>query len=77
MNAIISRSTEKGKEVYETTMYIPSMAMKITGEVIVSAKEFVFAFTNVSLLLESHKRPKRWFSIPQILSYRCNRTMSV
>ena len=47
MNQIISRSTEKGKEVYETSMYIPSMAMKITGEVAVSAKEFVFAFTKV------------------------------
>lgn len=46
MTDLVTRSTEKGKEVYDATMYIPSMALKITGEVAVSTKEFVFAFTN-------------------------------
>ena len=34
--------------VYETTMYIPSKMLKITGEVFVSTREIVFAYAQVS-----------------------------
>ena len=34
--------------VYTTTMYIPSKAVKVTGEVFVSAKEIVFAYAQVN-----------------------------
>lgn len=34
--------------VYGTTMYIPSKALKISGEVFISTREIVFAYTQVS-----------------------------
>ena len=33
--------------VYETTMFIPSKALKISGEVFISTREIVFAYTKV------------------------------
>jgi len=44
------KSSEAGRKVYEAYIVIPNTAVKISGEVIVSAKEFIFAFTNVSRL---------------------------
>ena len=38
---------EQWDHIYETTMYIPSKAIKISGEVFLSTKEIVFAYTQV------------------------------
>ena len=37
--------------VYATTMYIPSKAIKITGEVFVSTREIIFAYAQVKYCL--------------------------
>eukprot|EP00794_Sanderia_malayensis_P016723 gene16723-18417_t len=39
-------------KVYTTTMYIPSKAMKISGEVLISTKEIVFAYTQAHSVTE-------------------------
>lgn len=46
----MSTSKEAGKKVFDAYMYIPSKAMQVSGAVIVGAKDFVFAFTEVRLL---------------------------
>jgi hypothetical protein len=48
LHDVADMSADAGKRVYDAYMYIPNTAVKLSGEVIVSAKEFVFAFTNVS-----------------------------
>lgn len=48
LHGVADMSADAGRKVYEAYMYIPNTAVKISGEVIVSAKEFIFAFTNVS-----------------------------
>ncbi len=51
-NALLKENANKVWEnVYSTTMYIPSKAIKISGEVFVSTKEIVFAFSQVSEFL--------------------------
>ncbi|XP_058957353.2 uncharacterized protein [Pocillopora verrucosa] len=42
---LLEKSTDAGKKVFKATMYIPNMALGLTGEVIVSAKELVFSLT--------------------------------
>lgn len=46
---LVGMSTDAGKKVYSATMYIPNMALGLSGEVFVSAKQFVFALTTVRL----------------------------
>ncbi|EDO30954.1 predicted protein [Nematostella vectensis] len=46
LTGIVEKSTETSKKVYEAYLYFPETATKISGEVVVSAKEFVFAFAN-------------------------------
>ncbi|XP_031553490.1 uncharacterized protein LOC116290565 [Actinia tenebrosa] len=46
LHGVADMSADAGKKVYDAYMYIPNTAVKISGEVIVSAKEFVFAFSN-------------------------------
>lgn len=41
---------EKWDNVYSSTMYIPSKAIKVTGEVFVSTKEIIFAYTQVNFI---------------------------
>ncbi|KAJ7339628.1 hypothetical protein OS493_006033 [Desmophyllum pertusum] len=40
---LIGKSSDAGKKVYSATMYIPNMALELSGDVIISAKELVFA----------------------------------
>lgn len=40
---LVGKSSGAGKKVYNATMYIPGMALELSGNVIVSAKDFVFA----------------------------------
>lgn len=60
LHDVADMSADAGRKVYDAYLYIPNTAVKISGEVIVSAKEFVFAFTNVSYrkkeLLEKQSR---------------------
>lgn len=35
--------------IYSTTMYIPSKALQVSGEVYISAQEIVFAYTKVRI----------------------------
>lgn len=42
---LVVKSTTAGKQVFSATMYIPSKALELTGEVFISSKNFVFAFT--------------------------------
>ncbi|PFX34894.1 uncharacterized protein LOC111338980 [Stylophora pistillata] len=42
---LLEMSTDAGKKVFKATMYIPNMALGLTGDVIVSAKELVFSLT--------------------------------
>lgn len=44
---LVVQSTTAGKQVFSATMYIPSKALELTGEVFISSKNFVFAFTKV------------------------------
>lgn len=44
---LVVKSTTAGKQVFSATMYIPSKALELTGEVFISSKNFVFAFTKV------------------------------
>ena len=44
---LAGKSSDAGKKVYSATMYIPNMALGLTGDVIVSAKELVFALNKV------------------------------
>ena len=44
---MIGKTTDASKKVYSASMYIPNMAVALTGEVIVSAKDLVFALTEV------------------------------
>jgi len=46
LHGAVDKSTDAGRKVYEAYMYFPNTAVKISGEVIISAKEFIFAFTN-------------------------------
>ena len=48
-NDLLGKSSDAGKKVYKATMYIPNMALELSGEVIVSAKDLVFALTQVML----------------------------
>ena len=45
---------EKWDNVYASTMYIPAKAIKVTGEVFVSTKEIIFAYTQVSHMTMMH-----------------------
>lgn len=47
VSALIGKTTDASKKVYSASMYIPNMAVALTGEVIVSAKDLVFALTEV------------------------------
>ncbi|XP_068740357.1 uncharacterized protein [Montipora capricornis] len=42
---LVGVSATAGKKLFNATMYIPSMALELSGEVFVSAKNLVFAFT--------------------------------
>lgn len=44
---MIGKTSDAGKKVYSASMYIPNMALGLTGEVIVSAKQLVFALNEV------------------------------
>lgn len=44
---LVGKSSGAGKKVYNATMYIPSMALELSGNVVVSAKDFVFALHKV------------------------------
>lgn len=44
---LVGKSTDASKKVYGATMYIPNMALELSGEVIVSAKQLVFALNKV------------------------------
>lgn len=50
MTNLIHRSQEAGKSVQEAVLVIPSLAVKLTGEVLVNTKDFIIAFKNVSWL---------------------------
>ena len=41
------RASGAWDKIYSTTMYVPGKALKVSGEVYVSAKEMVFAYTTV------------------------------
>lgn len=48
-NKMLKENADKAWDhIYSTTMFIPSKAIKVTGEVYVSTKEIVFAYTKVS-----------------------------
>ena len=47
VSSLIGKTSDASKKVYSASMYIPNMALGLTGEVIVSAKELVFALTEV------------------------------
>jgi len=49
---LVGKSTDAGKKVYGATMYIPNMALHLSGEVIVSAKQLVFALNEVKFKLQ-------------------------
>ena len=49
---LVGKSTDAGKKVYSATMYIPNMALHLSGEVIVSAKQLVFALNEVKFKLQ-------------------------
>ncbi|XP_078368266.1 uncharacterized protein LOC144652106 [Oculina patagonica] len=40
---LLGRTSDASKKVYSASMYIPNMALELSGEVIVSAKQLVFA----------------------------------
>lgn len=48
---MIGKTSDAGKKVYSASMYIPNMALGLTGEVIVSAKQLVFALNEVKFEL--------------------------
>lgn len=45
VSSLIGKTTDASKKVYSASMYIPNLAIGLTGEVVVSAKELVFALT--------------------------------
>lgn len=45
VSSLIGKTSDASKKVYSASMYIPNMALALTGDVIVSAKELVFALT--------------------------------
>ena len=47
---LLEMSTDAGKKVFKATMYIPNMALGLTGEVIVCTKDLVFALHQVNML---------------------------
>ena len=47
VSSLIGKTTDASKKVYSASMYIPNLAIGLTGEVVVSAKELVFALTEV------------------------------
>lgn len=51
VSALIGKTSDASKKVYSASMYIPNMALALTGDVIVSAKELVFALTEVKFEL--------------------------
>lgn len=54
-------------------MYIPNMALGLTGEVIVSAKELVFALTEVMVMLETFKTCFSWCAQNRCVEQMCRR----
>ena len=48
---LVGKSSDAGKKVYTATMYIPNMALELSGEVFISAKQFVFALNTVNCFL--------------------------
>ena len=55
---LVGVSATAGKKLFNATMYIPSMALELSGEVFVSAKNLVFAFTKVKLKRKQCKSTK-------------------
>ena len=51
VSALIDKTTDASKKVYSASMYVPNLALGLTGEVVVSAKELVFALTEVKFEL--------------------------
>ena len=51
VSSLIGKTTDASKKVYSASMYIPNLAIGLTGEVVVSAKELVFALTEVKFEL--------------------------
>ena len=47
MTDLIHRSQEAGKSVQEAVLFIPSLAIKLTGEAVVNAQAFVIGFKEV------------------------------
>jgi len=45
-------ASQSWDSVYKTSMFIPKKALEVTGEVYVSAKEMVFAYSNVNTIKE-------------------------
>ena len=59
---LIGKSSDAGKKVYSATMYIPNMALELSGDVIISAKELVFALHKVN---EVKMWSDLWFKVWQ------------
>lgn len=47
---LLGKSSDCSKKVYKATMYIPNLALGLTGEVIVCTKDLVFALHQVNML---------------------------
>ena len=63
VTGLVGKSSDAGKKVYSATMYIPNMALELSGEVFISAKQFVFALNTVKLefSLCNRYRVVEWF----------------
>jgi len=61
VSSLIGKTTDASKKVYSASMYIPNMALGLTGEVVVSAKELVFALTEVKFELCLRSYLKNFF----------------
>lgn len=49
MNDLLGKSSDCSKKVYKASMYIPNLALGLSGEVIVCTKDLVFALNQVNV----------------------------